>query len=371
MKREDIIFDKLVLHKDAKGNDCGELFYTTKIDGQSHRKYIYDFEIERCKELIAEDKRILPSQLESFGLLRRGTSVQDEKLLERSKNKVIPKNNNLQVLQYTMRQPTMSVKKLKVRDNKVTRVFKKGTSLLLVVGAIFIAYRHITKLPTSNVITYHNRIGVTNTARDIIAGYPKLESIMTKLMNSDYHDLNASDINYYKKCLELMAKVNNDADEDYFSIAMTSLVPDGTSQYSLEVLNKLTSLYRNIRVNSPGSERYHYDSNNADKYLVYALSLITGGEVTYTYEDVHKRESVAATSEAFEFNRMPEGEQLQILIQIREVLSKHYFDSRSLGYNVYSFDSVGFKQDEFIARLNERIDELTNKMSEKCSKRHL
>lgn len=373
---ENTIWDKLIEYYDEKKKviDHAKLIYHENGNTMPRYKYIYWFEIDAFKKEMAQKKHIPVNQLRNFGFLSTGSMEEERRKVNpkfvKETNKVhlgsLPKEISVQ--KYSLGK----VQNLNPKYENIRKIFKKGVALTLVAASVFASYRHFTKpLPTSNIFTYHNPLGVTNVAKDVIVNYNKMENVMEKLANNDYSGLHKNDIIDYKNFLEKIATVNCDENIDFFRITMMNMFSNNMNDYSKYVLDRIDNLYNNIYVGNPVGKRYTYSKSNAQKYLVYVMSLITGGEKIYYYESTIKSQNVASISDAYEYNRMDKAKKLMILTQVKSFLQQNDVNFRELGYNIYSFDSTNFNKKEFLDKLENEINSITEQMCMECGSKHL
>ena len=161
--------------------------------------------------------------------------------------------------------------------------------------------------------------------------------------------------------------MNNDAELDYFATNLCAIYPSNPQKgltNEQKVLLRLNDLYTAIRSKSDYSERYDYDAKAAKKYLVYAMTLIKGGEPSF--DNSAKKEYVASFLEASVFNSLSPAMKLYIYNQVQEVITKFGFTSRDLGFNVYSLNDLNFKIEEFEVWLQCQINDVNNIMKNSC-----
>ena len=349
------VWDKLIVYYDEKLGEVSyaKLLYHFKGSNNIYDKTIKWYDVELIKNRLAVRKNVPVEMLERYGYLEV-RNLHDEILV----NKALFKEE-----QEDVKAKKKYIKKHAIINNvkifpKTKNLLQNMTSLSKIIAGTFVGFKKDVIISKSTLLNYKSNDGrIDKVSRTIIRDYSKIENIIYNLVVENYEFLYGSDINYLRDYLEWISRINNSSSNEYFEFSLASLIAKGLYQKEEDVLRKVETLYNDIHVQNDFSDKYSYSNENARRYLLFVMTLISGGENIKYYPD-DKKSDVASIEDAYEFNKMSDVAKLYILSQIKDVLVNNEIDFEKLEYHIYSFNTNDFYKKNYIDKLNKRIDKL-------------
>lgn len=251
------------------------------------------------------------------------------------------------------------VSTLQVRYQNVNNVIRDGVTILAVASALFVAgkmYTAFTEAPQNDIVNFHKADAQVNKdERVALKGISRMNKIIDKMVQGKYSEVTRDDIEFMENYYVALGRSNNDDNHNFFDYCLYGRFEQCLNRNERHVFGHIQLLLNDMYKGSGVGNRYNYSDENALKYCIYAMTLVTGGEDSLSYEKSNKVNEVASTLDGHIFSNMRPEVKLPILINLREVLKARDFNFRNIGYNLYNIASYSFDKDKFIQRLDDQI----------------
>ena len=295
--------DRMIIYYDSQKGSVvnGRLYYhIIENNIKSYRvRYIHSYEIEKYKQLIANQYS------KDIDEIRFSPLIVYKDINNVANNDVMNHNS-----------------KVKIKDLKI---YKKS-----------IVNFQVTK----NKINYEEEI---NNCLE------RLISILVKIFEKDYDELEEDDVQFLEKMFQNFVTINNNDYNNTINNKMSELLLSFSNEISREVFNQFQKLYNNIW-NSIASS-YEEFMKSINSFLVYSMTLINGGE----NKERNGKYKCATFKDAFGYINLPDVFKIKMLFQIKNVLYGNDISFENLEQVLYSFDSKNFDRREFLKEIDEKI----------------